>query len=448
MPKKCLLLLLDGLGDRGHEALEGRTPLQAAATPTLDGLAAAGCSGLYHPALAGQALPSELAHFLLFGYGAEDFPGRAPLEALGAGLEPEPEDVAVMARLVQVTGEGGCLRLVRDTPPQGEPEDLASLAACLPELETHGLRFSWHHIKGLHGLLLLRGAGRIPSPLFTDTNPIRDRAMLIEPRPLAEASAEGTDTEADARNSALALKEYLVRAHELLRGHPVNQRREARGLPPINALATQRAGRLKPVRSFAQRYGLKAVCLASGDLYQGLSRYLGLEFRRMEDTHDLGGDLALRLEAAREALSDHDFVHVHTKAPDVAAHTKDCLRKRDVIAALDKGARDILPELAGDSELLLAVTADHSTASSGSLIHSGEPVPLLLHGQGVRRDAVARFDEISAAAGGLGFLRGRELMLMLLNHLDRARLLGLRDCPETFDDRPAWPGVYEAFKLE
>jgi 2,3-bisphosphoglycerate-independent phosphoglycerate mutase len=78
----------------------------------------------------------------------------------------------------------------------------------------------------------------------------------------------------------------------------------------------------------------------------------------------------------------------------------------------------------GREDLVVAVTADHSTPSVSKLIHSGEPVPLTLVGRHVRRDKVTSFDEVSVAKGCLGFLRGRELMLMLLNYADRSALVG------------------------
>ncbi len=89
-----------------------------------------------------------------------------------------------------------------------------------------------------------------------------------------------------------------------------------------------------------------------------------------------------------------------------------------------------------DEDVILAVTADHSTPSAGPLIHSGEPVPLILCGKGVRRDAVMRFDEISAAGGALGHPRGTELLRVLLNAMDRARLEGIRETPVV---REFWP---------
>jgi 2,3-bisphosphoglycerate-independent phosphoglycerate mutase len=71
------------------------------------------------------------------------------------------------------------------------------------------------------------------------------------------------------------------------------------------------------------------------------------------------------------------------------------------------------------------------------LIHSGESVPLVFHGPGVRRDLIRHYDEVSAAGGALGFVRGKELMYLIINHLDRAKLQGLMDTPV---DQAYWPG--------
>ena len=65
-------------------------------------------------------------------------------------------------------------------------------------------------------------------------------------------------------------------------------------------------------------------------------------------------------------------------------------------------------------------------------------------GSGIRRDRVRRFDEVSVAPGALGTLRGRELLLLILNHLDRAKLVGIMDTPS---DQPYWPGEYAPFTL-
>ncbi len=130
--------------------------------------------------------------------------------------------------------------------------------------------------------------------------------------------------------------------------------------------------------------------------------------------------------------------------PDEAAHTKDPQLKKQVIESLDKGIGQVIEPLMDDPEVLIIVTADHSTPSSGPLIHSGESVPLTIYGRGVRRDKVKRFNEISVASGALSLVRGKELMYLILNHLDRSKLQGIMDTPY---DQPFWPGNYEPFRI-
>ena len=177
----------------------------------------------------------------------------------------------------------------------------------------------------------------------------------------------------------------------------------------------------------------------------GFKPLLGLEVCKVKDTDDPGADLAARLALARQALDDFDFIHVHTKTPDQAAHTKSPWRKLEVIEALDRGIADEIDALLEDPAVLLIVTADHSTPSGGPLIHSGEPVPLTFCGEGVRRDEVRRFNEIAVAAGALGQVRDKELIYLVLNYLDRAKLAGIMDTPV---DQPYWPGNYRPFRLK
>jgi len=434
MPTRCLLILLDGVGDRAHPVLGGLTPLAAADTPAFDALAARGCNGLYHAGRMGQALPSENAHFAMFGYDGAEFPGRGPLEALGAGVDLAPGEVAVLAHLAGLDVDAkGRARLALDCPKLPEDEALAFLSA-LPEGQWRGVRIRFERTKGVFGVLVLSGDC---GPRFTDSNPMVEGRMLSEILPLAEAGATSA-------NTAAAVKDYLVAAHRALAAHPANADRAGRGLPPINGLVTQRAGRLTKVPSMNERFGLRGLTISSGAVYHGLARFLGMEVMAVEDTGDPGRDLARRLEMAMETRLGFDFIHVHTKAPDQAAHQKDPLAKRDVLKVLDEAAGPALETLAADPDVLVALTADHSTPSAGGLIHSGEPVPLTLAGSGVRVDRVHRFHEVAAAAGALGCVRGQEFMYLVLNHLDKARLAGIRDVP---GDPAYWPGPYSPFTL-
>ncbi|QLA15693.1 alkaline phosphatase family protein [Desulfolutivibrio sulfoxidireducens] len=437
VPRRCVLVVLDGLGDRAYARFGHKTPLAAAKTPHLDRLAALGCNGLYHAGILGQPLPSENAHFAMFGYEPCEFPGRGPLEALGAGIPVAPDEVAALAHLCSVRERDGCLYMFCDKPARVSDDEGRALFAAVAEFESRGVRFRLVRYKGCFGILALAGPPELVGTLFTDTNPMVDDLPIPEVLPLRGADAASV-------NTAAAVKDYLLHANAVLSGHPVNRERERRGLDPVNALVTQRPGRLAPIESFTERHGLRGLTIASGIICPGLGRYLGMDVHLCRDTDDPGADLAARLAVARTALADHDFIHVHTKAPDEAAHTKSPEKKLAVIEALDRGIGQAIGPILDDENVILAVTADHSTPSAGPLIHSGEPVPLVVCGQGARRDAVASFDEISAAGGALGHPRGTELLRVLLNAMDRARLEGIRETPVV---REFWPSPCRPFRL-
>ena len=140
---------------------------------------------------------------------------------------------------------------------------------------------------------------------------------------------------------------------------------------------------------------------------------------------------------------NHDFLFVHTKAPDEAAHTGDPRVKKENIEALDRGLGRLREIMEQDEDTLLVIVADHSTPSGGKMIHGGGTVPLLMAGPHVRRDDVRRFGEVACASGALGLLCGEELMLTILDQMDRGQLLGLRQGPR---ERPWFPVDCEALE--
>ncbi len=225
MPKKCVLILLDGLGDRSHESLRFITPLQAAQTPVLDSLSRCGENGLYHATFPGQALPGETAHFLMFGYDISAFPGRGPLEALGAGNVLESNDVAVLAHFACLKNENQILSL-KEGKPKITDKEVDSLIQSVAEYETNGIRICFNKTKGIYGILTL--CGEVSSQI-TDTDPI------IDGRPLSEVKSYASAEHAYlAQQTAMALKSYLVRAYQRLNIHPVNLFRSKKGLLTVN----------------------------------------------------------------------------------------------------------------------------------------------------------------------------------------------------------------------
>jgi 2,3-bisphosphoglycerate-independent phosphoglycerate mutase len=430
------MILLDGVGDRSYPELNDLTPLQAARTPFIDQLVRDGASGLYHAGLLGQALPSENAHFAIFGYDRETFPGRGALEALGAGIPMDSGEVALLAHFVSVQRScDGTLVLV-DGKPEASDEEITALIKSIGKYSADGVQVQLHHTHGYRGIVTLSGD---VAPFITDSDP------LFQGRPVAAVVpwVDFADKKAPQKTSKI-LGSYLEWVHHTLHCHPVNVARQKQGRLMLNALVTQRAGRLKKVTPFTNRWGLRGLIIASGIVYHGLAGYLAMDVYKADDTPRPGRDLAKRLELALAALDDHDFIHVHTKMPDQAAHTKDPAYKTQVLELLDRGIGTVLEALRAQPDLLIVIAADHSTPSAGPLIHSGEAVPLVFYGPGIRRDQVRHYDEVSAAAGALGMVRGKELMYLILNHLDRAKLQGLMDTPA---DQPYWPGEAEKLRV-
>lgn len=425
--RRCILVILDGLGDHGHRLLGGRTPLQAACTPNLDRLAALGMNGLYHAYLQGVALPSEIAHFLMFGYDLANFPGRGYLEALGEGIPVAPEDVTLLGRIFSVAKQEGRLLLTVEDP-KVDPDHCLALQREIQHFQAAGVSVEFVPTTGIQGLVRLRGQ---VAPDITDSNPIQEGRALMQVLPLA-----GQEDNSAVQRTCQVLNAYLLWSHQILSQHPINRQRQAQGLPPLNAIGLQRAGRYKFLPTFAQKWGLRPLALATGPLYRGLSQCLGMNLLPVTDSQHPEADLRHRLQLAREQ-TDYDFIYLHTKAPDVAAHTKDPRYKQRIIELLDRAFAYALNAIVPDPNLLLVITADHSTNSAGTMIHGGESVPLMMIGAFTRQDAVKHFDEINCAAGGLGLVRGAELMYLILNFLDRGKLFGLRDAPE---DQPYMPG--------
>lgn len=423
---KVILVLLDGLGDRSYAELDHQTPLAAADTPNLDRLSQMGSNGIFHALAPGYCLPSETAHFLMFGYDMAMFPGRGLLEAAGSNVAFSDKDVLVLAHLSRADfAESGVLRLEHGRDEiTGDRDFLKSVYQRLTPYEYNGLSFELNQIGRNDAILVVKGD---VSPDFSDSDPIIRHMPIGRIVPLAESREPER-----AATTANAMNQYLAWCHERLSGIKLSKPRHAGRSAhqydqaiPGNFLLTQRPGRRIPLEPFSKKWGFIPALIASGGVYRGIAGELGFDFIRVDDTPSFAEDLAERIRIAMED-DIHDFIHVHTKVPDAVSHNGDPLAKTRAIGLLDAAFSGLIERLEQNDNLLAVITADHSTPSRSILVHSGETVPVIMAGGAIRKDPVGRFDEIAAVSGSLGFLRGDELMHMILNCSDRSILSGLR----------------------
>ena len=420
------VVLLDGLADRAHDSLGGRTANEVAATPNLDRLAARGSCGLIYGVGPGRAPSSEIAHWAMLGYTPEEFPGRAVFEALGDGQDVDAEDAFAFAALRPADRRPDGLWLTGRPRRTGEDDDdAATLVAACDGLEVDGLRFSLRHLGRGESVLRVSGGA---DDRITDTDAFfRDRYPVLRPQAVAP----------EAERTARAAETWTRQTLKLLDAHPANMRRAEEALPVLNVITLKWWGRPRHAPTFPQRHGLHGSFLADSRFLLGLARAVGLEPRYVPEGDDAPADLRARIELAVELLAESDtFVFSHLKATDLAGHTKDPDVKRRTIEALDAELGSLPVDRA-----IVCVTGDHATPTYPEVIHSGDPVPFLLAGPGVRADGVERFGELECAAGILGQLRGPDMMPVLLNAADRPLFLGSRPTP--FPGADGYPELLE-----
>ncbi len=420
---KALVILLDGLADRPAPELDNKTPLQAAQTPVLNRLANEGINGLMFTLFPGLAPSTELAHFALLGYKLEDFPGRGLLEAWGEGFEVAQNEVVIRGSFVSVAKKENEF-IIKKRIPLFTEEELVELSKALKPYKKNGISLRFVYNSQRQGLLYLKGE---VSSEITDSDPFFPNLPVLKVQPLVEAKNPSI-----TRQTAQIVNDFLLSTYKILSHHPVNKNRKE----PLNFIVTKWAARVPlSFAGFSEKFGLKGAMIASSKMLKGLSRLVGLDFFQIKKK-SVSADLHSKIKLAFEKLGkDYDFVFVHTKAPDEAAHLKNPKKKKKVIEEIDQ-ALVRLPLKEWSQQNLLVITSDHATASRGNLIHSGEPVPVLMIGKMTGADKVTSFDEFSCASGLLGHLRGQDLMPLILNYIDRINYAGASPYPDQKICRP------------
>jgi 2,3-bisphosphoglycerate-independent phosphoglycerate mutase len=410
-----VVILLDGLGDRAHDVLGGRTGNEAAATPNLDRLAGSGSCGVLYAVGPGRAPSSEVAHWSLLGYRSDEFPGRAVFEALGRGQEVSPEHVFAYAALRPAERREDGWWLAGRPDPEGDAEEAERLVERCDGIEIDGLVFSLSHVWRGEAVLRISGGA---DERVTDTDAFfRAWQPMLRPQPLV----------AEAEATARACEGWTREVMRRLEGER------------FNVITLKWFGRPRAVPSFLERHGVTGTFAADSAFLRGLSGALGLEPVDAPETDDAVADLRARIELARARLDAGDtFVFCHQKTTDAAGHTKDPRIKQQTIERLDAALGGLRPLV---TRAIVCVTGDHATPASPNVIHSGDPVPMLVAGPGVRADRVDRFGELDCAEGIIGHLRGPDLMPVLLNAADRPLFLGSRPTP--FDGADGYPAVLE-----
>lgn len=375
------VIIPDGAADRPHPALDSKTPLEAAAIPTMHKLAATGRLGLARTVPEGMHPGSDVANLSVLGYAPEDvYTGRAPLEAASLGLTLAPGEAVFRANTVTVR--------------TGIMDDYA--AGHISTEESRALIGRFQESHGIEGVTLYPGIQYRHACVFTniaDEIPDRVPPHDILDQPIGKHMPTGKHA-----NRLLAVED---RSHALFTSDPVNKARREAGKRPATQLWLWGGGVMPALRPFAELYGVTGGLISAVDLLKGIAKLAGLDVINVPgatgyyDTNYTG-----KGEAALECLKSHDLVIVHVEAPDEAGHNAHPGEKVQALEQIDSQIlAPLLAEAERSKDLRLLVMPDHPTPLE-LRTHSADPVPYILWGPGLGESGGDRFTESDAARAG------------------------------------------------
>ncbi|REJ88966.1 MAG: cofactor-independent phosphoglycerate mutase [Planctomycetota bacterium] len=397
---KYAIIIPDGCADEPQEAFGGKTPLQAADTPAMDAVAAAGVVGRANHVPDHLPAGSAVANMSLLGYDpVANFTGRAPLEAAAQGIELAADDWAIRCNLVTIENQE-----MRDFTADHISTDEAR--QLLGDLQDVVEDEAFQYVPGVsyRNLLLYRGAGR-PSPFSNDTRTAPPHDLTDSPVLDDYPRGPGSDL----------LIQHMNASVKVFADHPVNAARIAAGKLPATNVWLWGQGRSPALAPFAEVYDKRGMMITAVDLLRGIAALLGWE--RIEVPGATGytdTDYAAKGRYAVDALPKTDIICVHVEATDEASHEGDAEAKIQALAEIDRHIVAPLHEaLKSQGDYRILITPDHPTPLR-TKTHSHGAVPLTIAGSDVTADEFTSYDEVTAGASSLSFPEGWKLMRYFL----------------------------------
>ena len=386
---KYVVFLGDGMADTPVPEIDGKTPLMVAKKPNIDSLAPKSEIGLARTVPKGMKPGSDTANLSVMGYDPRvSYSGRSPLEALSMGLTLSDTDIAVRCNLVTLSSEGEYAdkRMIDYSAGEISTEEAAELIACVQE-HLGNERLSFHAGISYRHCLIVHDA-----KVGSDLTPPHD----ITGKPIKRHLPTGELGD--------LFSDLMIKSYDLLKDHPINQKRIAEGKHPANSIWLWGEGTKPVLPAFEEKTGVKGAVISAVDLLKGIGKGTGMEVINVPGaTGNVNTDFAAKGKAAIDALSRVDYVYIHVEAPDESGHQGNL---DDKILSIEKIDSDIVgPVLdflkdSGEPYHVL-VCPDHPTPLA-TRTHSAEPIPYLIYKSDCEVESgVFAYDEDTAKSTGI-----------------------------------------------
>ena len=400
---KYMVLLCDGMADTPNPALGGKTPMMCADKPNIDALAANAVVGKCRTVADGLKPGSDVANLSVLGYDPTvSYTGRSPLEAASIGIDLKDTDVTLRCNLVTLSGEP-------------EYENRRMVDYCAGDISTEEAREIIKTVEQKLGNDIYRFyAGVSYRHCLVVSNGTTDLGDMTPPH---DISGRVIGEYLSKSENAKPLLDLMKCSCEILKNHPINLARRAKGLHEANAIWLWGEGTRPVVENFEKKNGVRGCIVSAVDLLKGIAKCAGMEAPQVDgatgyiDTN-FAGKAAAGIEAFKNGC---DLVYLHFEAPDECGHRGEAKNKVKAIELIDSLALAPMLEYlrgCGDDYRIL-VMPDHPTPLE-TKTHSREPVPFLIYDSRRNEKGVSCFTEQSAADTGIFIEHGPDIMNMLL----------------------------------
>jgi len=363
---KYIVILGDGMADWPVEELGNSTPLDKANKPNIDYLSKRATLGMVKTVPDGMPAGSDVANLAVFGFDPRIYyTGRSPLEAISMGIELTNTDTALRCNLVTLSDADQYenRRMLDYSSGEITTEESNILMKDIAKALNNGFISFYPGISYRHCLIWKNG------PLDIELTPPHD----ISDKVIGEYLPKGPQN-----NVALELMQKSV---EILKNHPVNQRRIDRGLNPATSIWLWGQGKKPSVPLFIEKYGLCGSVISAVDLIKGIGMVSGMKAVNVEGaTGNIHTNFRGKAEAALKELKDgRDFVYIHVEAPDECGHQGQLKEKIRAIELIDsKIVGPLIKGLEKLDDYRIMILPDHATPVS-IRTHCADPVPFLIY---------------------------------------------------------------------
>ena len=364
---KYLVMLCDGMADEPNEALGNSTPMEKANKPCMDSLAAKAEVGIVKTVAEGLKPGSDVANLSVLGYEpAVYYSGRSPLEAASIGIDLKDTDVTLRCNLVTLSDEE-------------DYEKKTILDYCADDISSEEAKILIEYIQEKLGNDKFRfypGVSYRHCLVWSNGNP--HPGVLTPPHDITGKVITDYIPKGEAVDE---LYDLMKKSYDLLKDHPVNQARIARGKRPANSIWLWGEGTKPLLDNFSEKFGKKGSMISAVDLLKGIAICAGMNSVDVDGaTGYLDTNFDGKCKAAIEEFKKGaDLVYIHVEAPDECGHRGEIENKVKAIEMIDEHILGPVVEfLKGYDDFAVLVCPDHPTPLS-IRTHTSTPVPYLIY---------------------------------------------------------------------